>query len=71
MKEEEFLWKFDDIIKKLDELEWTSLRRLDDDIGVIRWEVEALKNSVEEALHEKDVVIADLKKAIEIYKEAL
>lgn len=45
-------WKFNDIIKKLDDLERTPLGSLIDDIGVIRWEVEALRDSVEEALKE-------------------
>lgn len=46
-------WKFNDIIKKLDDLERTPLGSLIDDIGIIRCEVEALKDSVEDALHEK------------------
>lgn len=45
-------WKFDDIINKLDDLERTPLGSLVDDIGIIRCEVEALKDSVEEALKE-------------------
>lgn len=45
-------WKFNDIIDKLDDLERTPLGSLIDDIELIRREVEALKDSVEEALKE-------------------
>lgn len=47
-------WKFNDIIEKLNDLERSPLGSLWSDIEVIRWEVEALKNSVEEALNKKE-----------------
>ena len=47
-------WKFYDIIKKLDDLERTPLGSLVDDIGIIRCEVEALRDSVEDALNKKE-----------------
>lgn len=72
MTVEEILSKLDYILKKFNELEKIPREHLafDIKIQVIRNEVEALRNAVENAFHEKDVAIADLKKAIEIYKEA-
>lgn len=52
MNTEKIMYRIRDIIEKLNDLERSPLGSLWSDIEVIRWEVEALRNDVEEALEE-------------------
>lgn len=70
MNDIEILNQIDNIYHEVDGLRSMPLKAVDFNVILIRNALDALQEKVEEALHEKDVVIADLKKAIEIYKEA-